>query len=235
MHLSAFCLGKESYAHRSIVIPTGCFNFCRNLSSINIPSSVTSLGDQCFYYCSKLKSVDIPSSVTSLGNCCFSDYSGLKSINIPSSVTSLGKYCFESCSKLDSFSCHAITSPECGLNCFKSCDTLVCKLHVPQESIDQYKAANGWKGFLNIYALGGSGESTHMNSALTPSIVVSCNNGIITISGLNAQENVTFYTLTGEQLGRAAAVDGTAKFAVKASGDIVIAKFGGSSMKIATK
>ena len=147
----------------------------------------------------------------------------------------MGKYCFESCSKLDSFSCHAITSPKCGLNCFKSCDTLVCKLYVPQESIDQYKAANGWKGFLNIYALGGSGESTHMNSALTPSIVVSCNNGIITISGLNAQENVTFYTLTGEQLGRAAAVDGTAKFAVKASGDIVIAKFGGSSMKIATK
>mgnify|MGYP000204779475 FL=1 len=43
------------------------------------------------------------------------------------------------------------------------------------------------------------------------------------------------YTLNGKQLGKAIAVDGTATFAVNSSGDIVIAKFGGSSMKIATK
>ena len=74
-----------------------------------------------------------------------------------------------------------------------------------------------------------------MNSTSTPSIVATCNSGIITVSGLKVQENVTFYTVNGEQLGSAAAVDGIATFAVKASSDIVIAKFGGMSMKIATK
>jgi hypothetical protein len=135
------------------------------------------------------------------------------------------------CSNLTSIFCNATTPPKCYDDVSIGFNFSSCKLYVPQASIAQYKAAEGWKSFPNIYAL----ESTHMNSTSTPSIVATCNSGIITVSGLKAQENVTFYTVNGEQLGSAAAVDGTATFAVKASSDIVIAKFGGSSMKIATK
>ena len=78
-------------------------------------------------------------------------------------------------------------------------------------------------------------EVNNINSTATHGIVASCNNGIITISGLNTQENVTFYTVNGEQLGTAAAVNSIASFAVNATNDIVIAKFGDSSIKIATK
>ena len=72
------------------------FDNCRELKSITIPSSVTSLGMSCFS-ASGLTSITIPSSVTSLGNYCFSSCSGLTSITIPSSVTSLGESCFSWC------------------------------------------------------------------------------------------------------------------------------------------
>ena len=61
--------------------------------------SVTSLGERCFRGCSGLTSITIPSSVTSLGNYCFCA-SGLTSITIPNSVTSLGAGCFN-CMFLD--------------------------------------------------------------------------------------------------------------------------------------
>ena len=92
----------------SITIPSSvtslgerCFFDCSGLTSITIPSSVTSLGDYCFANCSRLTSITIPSSVTSLGGGCFAGCSGLTSITIPSSVTSLGEACFEYCQNLE--------------------------------------------------------------------------------------------------------------------------------------
>ena len=195
---------------------------------------VTSLGDYCFAYCTGLTSITIPSSVTSLGDRCFGTCIGLTSVTIPSSITSLGEECFFTCKNLTSVSCYATTPPICQ-NVFSGFDFALCKLYVPQESIDKYKATDGWNSFSNIYAIDGSGESNNINSTSTRSIVATCNNGIITISGLNAQENVTFYTVNGEQLGTAATVDGVATYAVNVANDIVIAKFGGSSIKIAMK
>ena len=58
---------------------------------------ITAFGAKCFYGCSDLTSITIPSSVTSLGDWSFCDCSGLTSIAIPSSVTSLGNYCFDCC------------------------------------------------------------------------------------------------------------------------------------------
>ena len=98
------CSGLTSITIPSSVTSLGrdCFSGCSGLTSITIPSSVTSLGDFCFYCCRGLTSITIPSSVTSLGNSCFSNCSGLTSITIPSSVTSLGWSCFFRCSGLTS-------------------------------------------------------------------------------------------------------------------------------------
>ena len=71
-----------------------------SITSITIPSSVTSLGNYCFSACTSLISVTIPSSVTSFGQGCFNYCSSLTSIEIPSSVTSLGGICFAGCSAL---------------------------------------------------------------------------------------------------------------------------------------
>ena len=72
----------------------------RSLTTVTIPTSVTSIGDWAFEGCSGLTTVSIPSSVTSIGIGAFSGCSGLTTVTIPSSVTSIGDSAFYSCSGL---------------------------------------------------------------------------------------------------------------------------------------
>ena len=111
--------GKDGVEYVVTSLGASCFDGS-GLTSITIPSSVTSLGESCFSYCSGLTSITIPSSVTSLGASCFKDCSGLTSINIPSSVTSLGASCFDGCSGLTS-----ITIPSSVTSLGKSCFCLL--------------------------------------------------------------------------------------------------------------
>ena len=77
------------------------FEGCSSLTSLTIPSSVTSIGSVAFAY-SGLTSLTIPSGVTSIGRSAFSGCSGLTSLTIPSSVTSIGESAFWDCSGLTS-------------------------------------------------------------------------------------------------------------------------------------
>ncbi|MGJ8653112.1 MAG: leucine-rich repeat domain-containing protein [Opitutaceae bacterium] len=72
-----------------------------SITSINIPNSVTSIGDRAFYSCDDLTSISIPSSVTSIGESAFYR-TGLTSVEIPSSVTSIGGSVFGLCTSLTS-------------------------------------------------------------------------------------------------------------------------------------
>ena len=71
-------------------------------TSITIPDSVTSIGNEAFSRCTGLTSVTIPVSVTSIGERAFYNCTGLTSITIPDSVTSIADYAFEGCTDLTS-------------------------------------------------------------------------------------------------------------------------------------
>ena len=99
----------------SLTIPSGvtsiggsAFSGCSGLTSLTIPSGVTSIGGSAFSGCSGLTSLPLPSSVTSIGHQTFSGCSGLTSLTIPSSVTSIGNQTFSGCSGLTS-----LTIPSC--------------------------------------------------------------------------------------------------------------------------
>ena len=68
--------------------------------SINIPNSVTTIGNSAFKYCTALTTINIPNSVTTIGNYAFSGCEALTSINIPNSVTTIGNFAFSYCYKL---------------------------------------------------------------------------------------------------------------------------------------
>ena len=93
------CSGLTSLTLPSGVtsIDEGAFSGCRGLTSLTIPSSVTSIGEYAFYGCSGLTSVNIPSGVTSIGWGTFQGCSGLTSLSIPSSVTKIGRFAFQGC------------------------------------------------------------------------------------------------------------------------------------------
>ena len=115
-------LGNTTYT--VIGIGSRAFYGCSGLTSVVIPSSITSIGDDAFVGCSRLTSVTIPNSVRTIGYSAFSGCSGLTgTLTIPNSVTSIGYKAFNSCSGLTSASIgNSVTS--IGSNAFLDCSGL---------------------------------------------------------------------------------------------------------------
>ena len=118
------------------------FKGCSVLTSVTIPSSVTSIGIRAFEGCSGLTSLLIPSSVTSIDPSAFKGCSGLTSLIIPSSVTEIGKSVFEGCSGLTSLTIPSSVT-EIGESAFKGCSGLT-SLIIPSSvtSIGSYVFEN---------------------------------------------------------------------------------------------
>lgn len=106
-------------------------------------------------------------------------------------------------------------------------------------NISAYATADGYKpsdkATATLYWVEANlqNTTTNINQATTRGIIVTSNDGIVTLSGLNNDETVRFYTVDGKQLGAAKVVNGTASQAVSES--VVIAKMGNQTIKIAVK
>ena len=96
------------------------------------------LGGLALSGCSGLTSLTIPSSVTSIGYCAFEGCSGLTSLIIPSSVTSIGVEAFSGCSGLTSIYVYPEKLPKLGKDMFSGCDAKNCKVYVPTGTYDDY-------------------------------------------------------------------------------------------------
>ena len=101
---------------------TACaFKDRTRLKSVNIPDSVTSIGDYAFYD-TNLEIIYIPDSVTGIGAYAFSD-TNLEIIYIPDSVTRIGWGAFKDCTYLTSVSIgNSVTS--IGEKAFAGCTGL---------------------------------------------------------------------------------------------------------------
>ncbi|MGI5070624.1 leucine-rich repeat domain-containing protein [Treponema pectinovorum] len=73
------------------------------ITSANILSSVTEIGEGAFKDCTSLKEVAIPDSVVSIEKLAFSGCSALESVTIPAAVNSLENTVFEGCTSLKRF------------------------------------------------------------------------------------------------------------------------------------
>lgn len=85
------------------IIDKNVFSGCSNLTTVAIPSGVTSIGNGAFQYCTNLTSITIPSGVTTIGDSAFMECQKLTDIDLPSSVTSIGIWAFMKCSSLKEF------------------------------------------------------------------------------------------------------------------------------------
>ena len=115
----------------SITIPSGvtsvgtkmCQN-CTALETITINgSSLTKIGDDAFYGCSKLSNINLPNSVTTIGKQAFDNCVLLEQAVIGDGITSIGEQAFMGCEKLSSISLpQSLTN--LGYSAFYNCTSL---------------------------------------------------------------------------------------------------------------
>ena len=136
---------KDCRSLTSLNLPSGitsigedAFYECSGLTNLVLPSSVTSIGNNAFSSCHGLTSITLPSSVTSIGDYAFSGCYGLTSITLPSGVTSIGKYAFSDCSSLASIYVYAEKMPKMGSYVFQYCDAKNCTVYIPKGTYDDY-------------------------------------------------------------------------------------------------
>lgn len=115
-----------------------------------IGDCVTTIGDSYYYTqapftnCYSLSSVTIPSSVTTIERYAFYGCSGLTSITIPSGVTSIGEGAFSWCSGLTAIYVEPTTPPALYGSFWNTGD---CPIYVPSGSVNAYKSASGWSEY----------------------------------------------------------------------------------------
>ena len=150
------------------------FSGCTGLTSVTIPNSVTSIGEDVFNGCSNITSVEVDcttinnwfadskakvqiltlgESVTTINANSFEGFSALKTITMGSNVATIGEQAFANCGKLVDVYCYAVRYPTVERNTFENSYLDYVTLHVPAESVNQYKAHEVWGKFKEVKSL----------------------------------------------------------------------------------
>ena len=134
------CSGLTSLSLPSSLtsIEREAFAGCSGLTSLSLPSGITSIDWNAFSGCSGLTSLTLPSSLTSIDSGAFSGCSGLTSLSLPSGLTSIGDGAFRGCSGLTSIYVYTEKLPNMGSDVFDGCDAKKCTVYVPKGTYDDY-------------------------------------------------------------------------------------------------
>ena len=167
-------IGDEAFYQNNLTtvnIPNGvtsignsAFN-SNQLTNVTIPNSVTAIGELAFYS-NQLTDVTIPNgvitigksafegnqlnkltisdNVTTIGELAFSN-NQLTNVTIPSSVTTIGRRAFYYNDNLSIITIRATTPPNVSEPFGNS--NSISKIHVPQNSVNTYKMAQGWSQY----------------------------------------------------------------------------------------
>ena len=124
------------------IIPDFAFRSCENLISIIIPNNTTSIGDNAFNGCISLTNVTLPNRVTKIGGEAFTGCTSLTNITIGNSVTSIDR-AFYGCSSLMTIYCKPTIPPAIYWFAYRSNGSFPknsgMKIYVPRNSYDAYK------------------------------------------------------------------------------------------------
>ena len=144
----------------------------------------------------------------------------IKRLTIGEKVTMIPAYAFYGCSGLDKIIVLAKNPPACGSEVFDDVNKQNCKLIVPRESLEAYKAADTWKNFYNI--------SAGIGQVMTDDVNVAVVDGEISITGVVDDAAVEVYSANGTTIYR-----GTSKTIAMPCQGIYIVRVAGKTLKIA--
>lgn len=121
-----------------------------NLISVTMPNTIRHMELGVFSGCKNLINVILSNSLQYISKEAFYGCTSLTNITIPYSVRTIYENAFHYCENLTDINCLPITPP-------KMMDYLgfypayyMATLHVPERSVEAYKATEWWSSFLNI-------------------------------------------------------------------------------------
>ena len=153
----------DSRNNCNAIIETATNELIAGCKTTIIPNSVTSIGYNSMCGFKDLTSIAIPSSVTSIAIGAFQGC-GLTSVTIPNSVVSIGRFAFGNCHDLESVTSLAPTPPEMKDDSFYNYNG---PLYVPKGTRDAYLAQEPWNKFKEIIELDNTDEEViKISSAL---------------------------------------------------------------------
>jgi hypothetical protein len=133
---------------------------CTSLALTELPAGLTEIGFETFFGCTSLALTELPAGLTRIGSSAFYGCTGLTVVTLPAGLSSIGGNAFNGCTNLSFVTCRAVTPPGrreeydyLGDMFYNTHSTL--RIEVPAESVDAYKAAQGWSQYASrIFAIG---------------------------------------------------------------------------------
>ncbi len=158
-------------------IGDSAFFDCQILTRISIPSNVTSIGNGAFAGCFSLKDITIPSSVTNIGDNAFADcWGALEDLTIPSSVTNIGDNAFANCIYLDLVINNTERNVTVGSNAFVGCKSVTWEIPDEESTGLQFEVSG-------TTAMVANGDYSKLDSAFIPS-KVKIDGNVYTVTGI---------------------------------------------------
>ena len=134
-------------------IPANCFQGCKNLTQLYLPSSITDIGAGAFSQCTSLETVEFGKGFTSLtfSSNVFAMSTSLKHVVLPEGLQNIGDGMFNQCESLESIRLPN-SLQHIGKDAFKQCESLAY-LTIPASVKTIGDAAFENSGIKDIYLM----------------------------------------------------------------------------------
>ena len=156
-------LTYEGGRYEVIGIEHSSFHHCHFLLSVDLPNTITFIGQCAFADCDKLPQVNIPEGVQTIETYAFSGCTSLTSVILPESMTRIDDNAFSSMPNTAHIYCNAKEPFTICENTFNFKNTL----YVPQGCREKYENATYWKDFTKIVEIGEEPDGPEVYSGET--------------------------------------------------------------------
>jgi hypothetical protein len=145
----AGCEGLTEVAVKGV--GTDAFKGCPNITSVKVDCAT--IENWFTDSKEKVQTLKLGENVTTINANSFEGFSALKKVYLGSNVSTIGEKAFANCGKLEDVYCYAVRYPTVERNTFENSYLDYVTLHVPAESLNNYKNHEIWSKFKAIVPL----------------------------------------------------------------------------------